>query len=281
MEGKQLGSMLLFVSGDRSGVGKSSICLGLLGSFLSMGFPPNFLAYIKPCTQCEDIQLVSKYCEAKGIAHQGKGPIVFYQGFTTECIDEENPEKGVQQRLEKVTEAIRQISAGKRIVIVDGVGYPAVGSVSGVSNAQIARAIGAPVLMVGRPGLGNAIDSFNLNLAYFENFGVEVLGGIWNNIPEMESYHTYENCKEYVTKYYRKFNPKIGIYGHVQRNVNQWDFKVKHDHGVACILRETKSNLAFEESEEKLSEEIVEWQKKFVDTKALLSDLEKYYQSKK
>jgi len=255
-------TLLLFVAGDRSGVGKSSVCLGLLGAFLSMGFPPNSIAYIKPCTQCEDVQLVSKYCEKKGISHRGIGPIIFYQGFTTECIDEENPEKGMQQRLEKVMDSVRQISTGKRIVIVDGVGYPAVGSVSGVSNAQIARAIGSPVLLVGRPGLGNAIDSFNLNMTYFQHFGVEVLGGVWNNIPEIESYHTYENCKEYVTKYFQKFNPKIRIYGHVRRNEIQWNFKLEHQEDVACILRETKSDLLFKESEEKLCEEIIEWQKK-------------------
>lgn len=34
--------------------------------------------------------------------------------------------------------AVRDLGAGKRLVIVDGVGYAAVGSICGVSNADIA-----------------------------------------------------------------------------------------------------------------------------------------------
>jgi len=271
---------ILFVAGDRSGVGKSSICLGLLGAFLSQGFPPNSLAYIKPCTQCQDVQIVSKFCEKHGIAHRGIGPIIFYQGFTAECIDEENPQKGVHERQQKIKNAVQEISVGKKIVLVDGVGYPAVGSVSGISNAEIARLLGAPVLLIGRPGLGNAIDSFNLNKDYFEHHGVTVLGGIWNNIPESESYHTYDSCKEYVAKYYRKFFPKLGIYGHVRRNEGQWIFKLEHEEVQACILRETKLGLQFKEGEENLCEEIVAWQKKFVDGEALVGDLKKFYEKR-
>ena len=38
---------------------------------------------------------------------------------------------------------------GKKLVLVDGVGYPAVGSVAGCSNADVAATLGAPVLIVG------------------------------------------------------------------------------------------------------------------------------------
>jgi hypothetical protein len=51
--------------------------MGLLHLLLKRGYEPKELAYIKPCTQCEDVQLVSKYCESKGIAHQGLGPVIF------------------------------------------------------------------------------------------------------------------------------------------------------------------------------------------------------------
>ena len=51
----------IFIAGDRSQVGKSSVCLGLIGSLLKMGYPPSSLAYIKPATQCESAQLVAQY----------------------------------------------------------------------------------------------------------------------------------------------------------------------------------------------------------------------------
>jgi hypothetical protein len=79
-------ALKIFISGDRSQVGKSSVCLGLLGSLLKLGYSAADLAYIKPATQCEQPQLVSQWCEEQGIACRGIGPIVFYTGFTREFL---------------------------------------------------------------------------------------------------------------------------------------------------------------------------------------------------
>ena len=44
----------IFVSGDRSSVGKSSVCMALLAAFIRSGmFKPSELAYIKPATQVQ------------------------------------------------------------------------------------------------------------------------------------------------------------------------------------------------------------------------------------
>jgi AAA domain len=67
--------------------------------------------------------------------------------------------------------SIVTISIGKRVVIVDGVGYPSVGSICNLSNAHIAQALGSPVLLIGKPGVGDAVDSFNINAKYFESYG--------------------------------------------------------------------------------------------------------------
>ena len=37
-----------------------------------------------------------------------------------------------------------------------------------MSNAAVAAAIGAPVLLVGKKGVGDAVDSFNINRTYME-----------------------------------------------------------------------------------------------------------------
>lgn len=70
------------VCGQESGSGKSSVTMALLDMALKLGYRPSELAYIKPCTQCTEIQLVSKFCEFHGIAHRGVGPIVFVGGYT-------------------------------------------------------------------------------------------------------------------------------------------------------------------------------------------------------
>lgn len=63
----------LFISGDRSSVGKSTCCLLLLAALVHAGVNPEDLAYIKPITQCEAEQPVVKFCTQKGIAHRGIG----------------------------------------------------------------------------------------------------------------------------------------------------------------------------------------------------------------
>ena len=91
---------------------------------------------------------------------------------------------------------------GRRLVVVDGVGYPGVGSCTGTSNGSVAQLLGAPVLLVSRPGVGNAIDSAVMAREYFARFGAPVLGAVFNKIPRKVSYHTYDKCKEYVTKFF-------------------------------------------------------------------------------
>ena len=107
-----------------------------------------------------------------------------------------------------------RIARGKRIVLVDGVGFPAVGSICGTSNAAVATACGYPlddietrrpigVILVGGSGVGAAVDAFNLNAAYFEQSNVPVMGGIFNKLPD-SGFYSRENCKEQISAYFRQ-----------------------------------------------------------------------------
>jgi hypothetical protein len=91
--------------------------------------------------------------------------------------------------VQRAVEAVRRVGVGKRLVLVDGVGYPAVGSVCGISNADVALALGAPVLLVGKSGVGDAIDSFNLNAAFFEARGVRVLPEASISLAVLSRFH--------------------------------------------------------------------------------------------
>ena len=57
----------LFVSGDRSSVGKSSLCLSLIASLIELGVKASSISYIKPVTQCEAEQNITRYCRKVGI----------------------------------------------------------------------------------------------------------------------------------------------------------------------------------------------------------------------
>lgn len=202
----------LFLSGDRSSVGKSSMCLAILVSLLKKGVPPSALAYIKPVTQCEAEQPVTTFCDRVGIANRGIGPVVFYKGFTRAYLaGETGPAESL---LEEAKAAVEDIAQGKLFTLVDGVGYPSVGSICNLSNADVAKKLDAPVLLVGKSGVGDAVDSYNLNSAYFQLKGVRVLGGVFNKLP-LEGYYSLENCKEAVTSYFEQYKAHEMPYGFV------------------------------------------------------------------
>lgn len=157
----EVDAVRIFVAGDRSNAGKSSVCLGMLGHLLSIGYPPSSLAYIKPATQCESPQLIQAFCEEKGIACVPVGPLVYFKGFTRAFLAGET--EPTAQLLRKAGEVVDQVARGKRLVMIDGVGFPAVGSICGTDNAQVALACGYPregrarkppgVLLVGISGV--------------------------------------------------------------------------------------------------------------------------------
>eukprot|EP00397_Hematodinium_sp_SG-2012_P035617 GEMP01038333.1.p1 GENE.GEMP01038333.1~~GEMP01038333.1.p1 ORF type:complete len:299 (+),score=71.34 GEMP01038333.1:122-1018(+) len=203
--------LLLFISGDKSQVGKSSVCLGLIAALLDI-FSASELAYIKPATQCEQEQLVTSFCRERGIdfVEETSSPIIFYAGFTRAFLANETASSSTM--LQDVKKAVDELSVGKKVVIVDGVGYPAVGSICGVSNADIARTLNAPVILVGITGMGNAVDSFNLNSTFFEHHEVRVIGTIINRCS-LDGYYSIDKIEPCIRKYFEKQKPHQEAFG--------------------------------------------------------------------
>lgn len=59
-------------------------------------------------------------------------------------------------------------------LIIEGAGHGGVGSVVGINNARIAHELAAPVLLVAGGGIGNVIDSVELNLALYQREKADV-----------------------------------------------------------------------------------------------------------
>eukprot|EP00439_Symbiodinium_sp_Y106_P005329 s3060_g1.t1 len=191
----------VFVAGAVTHVGKTSVCLGLLAALRKAGLKAQELAYIKPATQCEAPDLLSKWCAKEGIEYVAgeEAPLVFYSGFTRSFLAGEQGTSA--QWLQKIEERIQKLSDGKRVVIVDGVGFPAVGSIVGVDNADVARASRAPVLLVCKSGVGSAVDSFSLNSSYFLAKSVPVLGAVFN-LGEIEGFYSSDKCRESIQAWF-------------------------------------------------------------------------------
>jgi hypothetical protein len=128
-------------------------------------------------------------------------PLVFKKGFTRSFLD--GKEESSTYWLRRIRDRIDRLCEKRKFVLIDGVGFTAVGSIVGVSNADVAKAARAPVCVVCPSGVGGAVDSFNLNATYFEHHGVRVLGGIFN-FGRVDGYYSHERCGEYISKWFSK-----------------------------------------------------------------------------
>jgi BioD-like phosphotransacetylase family protein len=82
----------------------------------------------------------------------------------------------------RIDRAVRTISAGREVLLIEGTGHAGVGAVIGLSNADVAARLGAPALIVSEAGVGRPIDEIVLNAALFERRGVPILGAVVNKV---------------------------------------------------------------------------------------------------
>ena len=137
-------------------------------------------------------------------------PLVFKKGFTRSFLD--GKEESSTYWLRRIRDRIDRLCEKRKFVLIDGVGFTAVGSIVGVSNADVAKAARAPVCVVCPSGVGGAVDSFNLNATYFEHHGVHVLGGIFN-FGRVDGYYSHERCGEYISKWFSKQRKEQQCFG--------------------------------------------------------------------
>nr|WP_320048244.1 AAA family ATPase [uncultured Desulfuromonas sp.] len=98
-------------------------------------------------------------------------PVVVQQGTTKQVL---RGKLCAEAMREQILEAANALEQRCDFVIIEGAGHGGVGSVIGLNNAQIARMLDAPVVMVSGGGIGNVIDHVTLNLALFEREGADV-----------------------------------------------------------------------------------------------------------
>lgn len=197
----------IYIAGTVSGSGKSSLCAALLQQLLHH-HSANQLAYIKPVTQCLAPQPVASFCEQQQIEHQAIGPVVLSPVLLQKCYqgDPELP----SSLLAEAKAAVNNISQNKACCMVDGTGYPGVGSIAGVSNGQVAQAVEASVILVcNKVKTGDAIDTIDWMRRYFEYFSVKIDGIIFNQL----SAQYYQQDADKLKNYYANYHSKLTVLG--------------------------------------------------------------------
>lgn len=167
----------LFIAATGQNCGKTTISLSLMHlarkQYARVG-------YIKPLgPKCQDFDgiIVDKdaalmarvFGQEKHIALMS--PLVLGKGATRRFLD---GEQTTDWAADKIMRACQELEAQCDLLLIEGAGHSGVGSVVGLNNADMARMLGAPVVMVAGGGIGNVIDSVRMNLALYEQEGVKL-----------------------------------------------------------------------------------------------------------
>jgi BioD-like phosphotransacetylase family protein len=126
-------------------------------------------------------------------------PIAVEPDFTRKYLQSSNNEALVK----KIQKAFDRVAWEKDFVLCEGSGHAGVGSVFDLSNAQVAKILGAKVIIVTQGGIGKPIDEVSLNKALFEKEGVEVIGVILNKVVGEKV--------DYITEFARRGLKRKGL----------------------------------------------------------------------
>ncbi|MEN9841788.1 MAG: hypothetical protein RL376_1588, partial [Verrucomicrobiota bacterium] len=187
----------VFVAATRMNDGKTTTCLGLYGALQSR-YPR--VGFIKPVGQRfvevhgqkidEDSVLLDSIFQVR-VPIESMSPVAIDSTFTRRFL--ENPEALLPSLEDRICRAFDRVSWEKDFTIIEGTGHAGVGSVFDLSNARVAKLLGAKVLLVSPGGIGRPIDELALNKSLFDQHGVEVVGAILNKVEpdKMEMVREY------------------------------------------------------------------------------------------
>ncbi len=176
----------LFVAATRQNDGKTTTCLGLFAALREIY---GKVGYIKPIGQRfieidgvmidEDSFLLNSIYDVE-VPIEAMSPVAIDGTFTRRFLDD--PDNTRPILVDKIVRAFDRTSFQKKAVIVEGSGHAGVGAICDLSNAQVARLLGAKAVIVAGGGIGKPVDEIALNLSLFEKEGVEVVGAIINKV---------------------------------------------------------------------------------------------------
>lgn len=167
----------IFVAATGQNCGKTTISLSLLHmarkKYERIGFIKPFgpkSARFEGRDVDMDAKLMARVYDLAGDISL-MSPVVLEAGDTRRILDGYIRPEAL---LERIVEAVRELEERVDYLVLEGAGHVGVGSVAGISNARVARAVDASVLMVSGAGIGSAVDDICLNLALFEAEGADV-----------------------------------------------------------------------------------------------------------
>ena len=158
----------IFVAATRQHVGKTTCSLAIV-SGLQKYFDK--VGFIKPVGQQhvevqsesgetirvdKDVCLVREHFHLQHLDYNFMSPVIIPRGYTKKYIDGEISHEG---QLQDVHSAMQHVVNTSDVVLCEGTGHCAVGSIVGMNNAKVASTVGADMVLIANGGLGELIMS--------------------------------------------------------------------------------------------------------------------------
>lgn len=182
----------IFVAATRQHVGKTTCSLAIV-SGLKKRF--NKVGFIKPVGQQhvevlsenknatlrvdKDVCLMREHFHLNHIDYEDMSPVIIPAGYTKKFVDGEIT---LNSQIHDVELAMDNVASASDVVVLEGTGHCAVGSIVGLNNAKVASLLGADMVLICNGGLGSAFDELELNRVLCQHYNVRIAGVILNKV---------------------------------------------------------------------------------------------------
>lgn len=94
---------------------------------------------------------------------------------------------------QKIIDSFKEIQSNNQLVLVEGTGHCGVGSIIHLNNAEVAKELHLPIILISSGGLGSSFDDLMLNKTLCDQYKLPILGVILNRVlpQKQEMIHHY------------------------------------------------------------------------------------------
>lgn len=147
----------IFVAATRQHVGKTTVSLALM-SGLAKRFSK--VGFLKPVGQQhvqvqdasnqtlrvdKDVVLMREHFHLEHLDYRHISPVIIPSGYTRKYVD---GEIDFDHQLQQVHTAMKHVHDNSDVVLIEGTGHCAVGSIVGLNNAKVASQLGADMVLM-------------------------------------------------------------------------------------------------------------------------------------
>jgi dethiobiotin synthetase len=99
----------------------------------------------------KDICLLKEQFHLDHIDYRHMSPVIIPRGYTKKYIEKK---VSYEQQIRDIENSFGEVAKASDVVLIEGTGHCAVGSIVNVNNAKVASILGASMLLIANGGLG-------------------------------------------------------------------------------------------------------------------------------